>query len=245
VTLTFVGSGDAFGSGGRRHTCFHVAGRRVNFLVDCGASSLIGLKAARIPLNEIQAIFITHFHADHFGGVPFFVLDAQLVSKRAQPLAVVGPPGLPAWYERSMETAFPGSSRTTPRFALSLIEMEAAEPRTAAGVEVTAVRTRHGDPGGPSLAYRLEAEDRVLAYTGDGEWTEDLVRAAADADLLVAEAYFFDRKVKLHLDLATLVEQLPRLRPKRLVLAHMSDDMLGRLDALQYETAYDGKVVEF
>jgi ribonuclease BN (tRNA processing enzyme) len=244
MQLTFIGSGDSFGSGGRLNTCFHVTGDTVNFLIDCGASSLIGLKAKHVALKDIQAIFVTHFHADHFGGIPFFMLDAQFFSKRTEPLAIVGPPGLLSWYERVMETSFPGSSHTTPKFALSLVELEASQQRTISGVAVRPFQAHHGNPGGPFFAYRLEAEGRAVAYTGDTEWTDELIQAAANADLFVAEAYFFDKKVKLHLDLKTLVERLPLIRPKRLILTHMSNDMLERLQDLRYETAYDGKVVE-
>ncbi|MBU2227206.1 MAG: MBL fold metallo-hydrolase [Proteobacteria bacterium] len=243
--LTFIGSGDAFGSGGRLNTCFYVTGERVNFLIDCGASSLIGLKAQRVALNDIQAIFVTHFHADHFGGIPFFMLNAQFFSKRTEPLVIVGPPGLLNWYERVMETSFPGSSRTKPKFELSLVELQASQTRTVAGVAVKPFQAHHGNPGGPFFAYRLEAESRAVAYTGDTEWTDDLIQAAANADLFVAEAYFFDKRVRLHLDLETLVEKLPLIQPKRHILTHMSDDMLERLESLQHETAYDGKVVEF
>lgn len=245
MQLTFIGSGDAFGSGGRLNTCFHLTGDTVNFLIDCGASSLTGLKAHRVPLNGVQAIFVTHFHADHFGGIPFFMLDAQFFSKRTEPLAVVGPPGLVNWYERVMETSFTGSSLTKPKFALSLVELHTSEARTIAGVTVNAFQAHHGNPGGPFFAYRLEAEGRTVAYTGDTEWTDELIHAARNADLFVAEAYFYDKKVKLHLDLETLVEKLPLIQPKRLILTHMSDDMLERLKTLQHETAYDGMVVEF
>jgi ribonuclease BN (tRNA processing enzyme) len=81
LRLQFIGCGDAFGSDGRFNTCFHVTGGRSNFLIDCGASSLIALKKYEIDLNAIQTIFITHFHADHFGGLPFFMLNAQFFSK--------------------------------------------------------------------------------------------------------------------------------------------------------------------
>lgn len=144
-----------------------------------------------------------------------------------------------------MEAAFPGSSAVKPKFALSLIELEPRVTTTLDGVSVRPFRVNHGNPGGPYFAYRLETEGRSIAYTGDTEWTDELVEAGAGADLFIAEAYFYEKKVQLHLDLASLKQHLPRIRPKRLVLTHMSDDMLGRLDSLAYETAEDGKVVDF
>lgn len=243
--LTFIGSGDAFGSGGRLNTCLHVTGESVNFLIDCGASSLIGLKAQGVSRNDIQGIFITHFHADHFGGIPFFMLDAQFFAKRTTPLTIVGPPGLRNWYEGVMETAFPGSSQTPPQFALTLTELQPSQTKTIAGVTVTPFQAQHGNPGGLCFSYRFEAEGRAVAYTGDTEWTDELLQAAAHTDLFVAEAYFFDKNVRFHLNLTTLIEKLPLIQPKRLILTHMSAEMLQRLPTLPYETAYDGKVVAF
>ena len=101
MRLQFIGSGDAFGSGGRFNTCFHLTGARTNALIDCGASSLIALKRADIERNAINTILITHFHADHFGGIPFFVLDAQLVAKRTAAAA----DRRPAWPARLVRPA--------------------------------------------------------------------------------------------------------------------------------------------
>jgi len=243
VQLKFIGCGDAFGSNGRFNTCFHVTGQKANFLIDCGASSLIALKANQVRLNEIELILITHFHADHFGGIPFFMLDAQFFSKRTQPLVIAGPPGLPTWYERVMETSFPGSAQTRPRFDLSLIELSVEHTVRLAGVKITPFPVHHDNLGGPFFAYRLEVEGRIMAYTGDTEWTDTLIAVGRDADLFIAEAYFYEKKVKLHLDLATLIEHLPTIKPKRLILTHMSEDMLAHLSDVPYEAAADGKVV--
>jgi len=245
MKLRFVGCGDAFGSGGRFNTCFHLTGARTNALVDCGASSLIAMKRLGIAANDIRAILITHFHADHFGGIPFFMLDAQFFTKRTQPLIVAGPAGLKEWYVRVMETGFPGSSETKPRFDLELRELKPRETVDIAGMEVTPFPVHHGNPGGPFFALRVAAEGKAFCYTGDTEWTESLVDAARDVDLFVAEAYFRDKRVKLHLDLATLEQHLPRIRPRRLVLTHMSDDMLVQCAALGYETAEDGEEIDF
>jgi ribonuclease BN (tRNA processing enzyme) len=122
--LQFVGCGDAFGSGGRFNTCFHLVGSGVNALIDCGASSLVGLNKLAINRNDIDVIFISHFHADHVGGVPFFILEATHVLKRQRPLTIAGPPGLQARYAEWMEIAFPGTKALQLPFRLALQELE-------------------------------------------------------------------------------------------------------------------------
>lgn len=240
IRVRLLGCGDAFGSGGRLNTCFHVESGGSAFLIDCGATALPAMKAAGIDRNVIDTILVTHFHADHFGGVPFFLLDAQFFARRTTPLTIAGPKGLREWYVRALETAFPGSSATRQKFALSLVELEAGKRWEHGGLAVMPARVVHGPPGGPFFAYRVEAAGKVLAYTGDTEWTESLVAIGRDADLLIAEAYFRDKPVPYHLDLATLERHLDRIRPKRLILTHMSDDMLRHADGVPYECARDG-----
>lgn len=244
LRLQFIGCGDAFGSGGRFNTCFHLIGERTNLLIDCGASSLIAMKKLEIDRNAIRAILITQFHADHFGGLPFFMLDAQFFTKRREPLVIAGPPGLRTWYERVHETAFPGSSKVAPKFPLDLVEMQAGEIVELAGVTVRCAQALHGPPGGPYFALRVEAEGRSVAYTGDTEWTEALVEVARDADLFIAEAYFRDKPLATHLSLNTIEAHLEKLAPRRLILTHMSDDMLCHPDRRGFDCAEDGLVVE-
>jgi ribonuclease BN (tRNA processing enzyme) len=241
--IQFIGCGDAFGTGGRLNTCFHLAGAHCNVLVDCGASSLIGLKRYDVDRNAIDTIMVTHFHADHFGGIPFFILDAQFVARRTRPLIIAGPPGLPAWYERWMETAFAGASRTQQKFPLSFVELEIGRINEVGGVSVTPYPVRHSEPAGPCLGLRIEAEGRVIGFSGDTEWVEELVAIGRDADLFICESYMRDREVKSHLSLATLEQRLPDIRPKRLILTHMSEDMYARRHEVAYTGAEDGMVV--
>lgn len=243
MQLRFVGCGDAFGSGGRLNTCFHVTGDRVNFLIDCGASSLPALKRQGVVRDDIDLVLITHFHGDHFAGLPFLLLDAQF-TRRTRPLVIAGPEGIETRLRQLMEALFENSSTTRQRFELSVVALRPEETRSFGAVNVTPYPVVHGESGGPFLAYRVEAEGRVIAYSADTEWTDALIPAARDADLFVAEAYTYDRPVKNHLSLKTLEAHLPEIRPKRLVLAHMSDDMLGRLDTLDYTAASDGMIVE-
>jgi ribonuclease BN (tRNA processing enzyme) len=243
MQLQFVGCGDALGSGGRYNTCFHLIGDTVNCLIDCGASSLPALKKLGIARENIDLILITHFHGDHFAGLPFFMLDAQF-SRRSRPLVIAGPEGIELRLTQVMEALFEHSSKTKPKFDLSVVALKPQQTHTFGAVTVTPYPVVHGESGGPFLGYRIEAEGRVIAYSADTEWTETLIPLAREADLFVAEAYYYDKVVKNHLSLATLEARLPEIKPKRLVLTHMSDDMLGRLDTLEHTAAHDGMIVE-
>jgi ribonuclease BN (tRNA processing enzyme) len=89
----------------------------------------------------------------------------------------------------------------------------------------------------------VEFEGRTVAYSGDTEWTEVLGKVAAGADLFICEAYYFEKKMKFHLNYHSLMEKRAWLGCKRLVLTHMSDDMLRRLSEVQMEWAEDGKTI--
>jgi len=244
MQLRFVGCGDAFGSGGRLNTCFHVSGRQTNFLIDCGASALPALKRLDIDRNDIDLIMITHFHGDHFAGLPFFLLDAQF-SRRTRPLTIAGPQGIERRLSEVREALFEHSSKTPQRFELDVVELTPEHSRTFGPVMVTPYPVVHGESGGPFLAYRIVAEGRTLAYSADTEWTETLIPLAHGADIFVAEAYMYEKVVKNHLSLKTLEQHLPAIAAKRLVLTHMSDDMLSRLETLPHMAAEDGMVVVF
>jgi ribonuclease BN (tRNA processing enzyme) len=242
LTLTFLGSGDAFGSGGRLQTCmlFESDGRR--WLLDCGATSLVALRRAGVDPASIDAILISHLHGDHFGGVPFVLLDGQF-RRGARPLMVAGPPGVEARVAAALEALFPGATGVPRRFETTFVEWRERETTEVAGVSVTAYPVVHPS-GAPPFALRLRAGGRTLVYSGDTEWTDVLTEAARGADLFVCEAYTFEKKIRFHLDWATLAVHRAALGCRRLIVTHMSDDMLARVPGLDVEAARDGLTLE-
>jgi ribonuclease BN (tRNA processing enzyme) len=242
--LQFVGCGDAFGSGGRFNTCFHLVGRQINALIDCGATSLVSMNKLAINRNDIDTIFISHFHSDHIGGLPFFILEANYVLKRDRALTIAGPPGLKAHYAEVMDTGFPGTKAMELRFPLTLRELEIGRASEIGHVRVMPFHVVHDDRAGPCLGFRFEAENKVIAFSGDTEWTDTLIKIGHEADLFICEAYTRDKPIATHMALSALERHLGQIRPKRLVLTHMSDDMLARRAEIPFDTAEDGMIVE-
>ena len=245
MRLQFLGSGDAFGSGGRFNTCFHLE-RTVhgNVLIDFGASSMVAIRKWQVDPNAVSTVLVSHLHGDHFAGLPFLLLDAQLVSRRTAPLMLAGPPGFRERLDIVMEAMFAGSTKVERRFALEVRELALHERVELNELAVTPYLMKHYS-GAPSYALRIETEGKVLTYSGDTEWVDELIPAGRDADLFICEAYFFDKVMKYHIDYSTLARRLPDIGAKRTIVTHMSAELLGRQGEIALEAAHDGLVVEF
>jgi ribonuclease BN (tRNA processing enzyme) len=239
VKVRFLGSGDAFGSGGRFQTCIHVESGASQLLLDCGASSLIAMRRFGVDPQAIDTVILSHLHGDHFGGVPFLILDGQF-KRRTRPLLVAGPPGVEKRVREAMEVFFPGSTRIERKFETRFVELADRVTVEVGPVHVTGYEVSHAS-GAPPFALRITGEGKIVTYSGDTEWTESLVDAARGADLFIAEALSYDKRIRYHLDLATLLEHRARLDCRRLILTHMGEDVLARLDGLAVEAAEDGK----
>ena len=242
VNVRFLGSGDAFGSGGRFQTCIYVRCEATHLLIDCGTSSLVAMKRFGVDPSLVDTILLSHLHGDHFGGLPFFIMDAQFVSRRRKPLVVAGPPGLEARIFEAMEVLYPGSSQTQREFVLKFVELSEETATTVAPLVVTPYSVVHPS-GAPAYALRVVCEDKIIAYSGDTEWTDALIRAAHGADLFVCECSSPEKVGGYHIDYQTLMNHRPELECRRLILTHMNDEMLRQLGSLDVEGAEDGKIV--
>ena len=240
--MQFLGSGDAFGSGGRLQACLMLRGAAAgNVLVDCGASALVAMRRAGVDPGSVEWVVVSHLHGDHFAGLPFLILDGQF-RRRTRPLRIAGPPGLAERLRAAMEVLFPGSSSASRRFDVEVLELAAGTSTSLGPAVVTAVEVVHAS-GAPAYALRLRYGGKIVAYSGDTEWTDALLQVAADADLFICEAYFFDKPVKYHMSFRALEDNRRRLGCRRLVLTHLSEDMLGRSLAPDLEVADDLKVI--
>lgn len=238
VRLTVVGSGDPFGSGGRFQTCLALETGGTRYLIDCGASSLIAMRRFGIDPVSVDSVLVSHLHGDHFGGLPFLILDAQF-RRRTQDLRIFGPPGIGERLAAAMEVLFPGSSTVERRFRTTFTEFGDRQALLVDRLAVTPYQVVHAS-GAPPFALRIVVGQKTIAYSGDTQWTECLPEVARGADVFLCEAYAFDKTMRYHLDFRTLTAHRGELDCRRLVLTHMSDDMLSRLPDLDVESATDG-----
>jgi ribonuclease BN (tRNA processing enzyme) len=241
VRLTFLGSGDAFAGGGRFQACLHLAGGAEPLLLDCGATTLVALRRADIDPSSLGFVALSHLHGDHFAGLPWVILDGQF-GKRTKPLRIAGPAGVGERVNKTFEALYPGATTVQRRFETTFGEFTEQTPHQLGPARITPFEVRHSS-GAPSYALRVDYGGKVIAYSGDTEWTDALIQVADGADVFVCECNFYERKGPGHMDLMTLRQQRPNINCARLVLTHMSEGMLARAGDVEFEMAADGMVV--
>jgi ribonuclease BN (tRNA processing enzyme) len=247
MRLTIVGCGDAFGSGGRSNTCFVLETTRATLAIDLGASAFPALKKHGIDPNRIDGIVLSHLHGDHFGGLPFFLLDAQFLARRTKPLLIAGPPGTKARLDSLLEVFFPRSTGSKWKFPWSVTEIAVGVTDNVLDHSIVTAEVVH-QSGAPSTALRLSDGARTFAYSGDTEWTDALLPIATDSDLFICECYGYAGTITGHLTWETLKPRLDALGARRVMLTHMNPTMLAKLDEVRrsgVRIAEDGMVLDF
>jgi len=239
VIVEVLGCGDAFSSGGNFNTCYYVHSRSFGFLIDCGATSLLALKKNKISTNDIDLITISHFHGDHFGGLPFFLLDAS-VQGRTKPLTIISPPGGRKKVQDAIELFYPGSSGVMDKFPIEFIAYQPNTPIVSGEIQLTAFPVIHSELTLPH-GLRIHFKDKIIGFSGDTSWTDELFKIAKGVDLFICECNFYDLEIKGHLSYQTVKAYRQQLSCKHLLLTHFGEDMLAKIDKIDIDYAMDGK----
>jgi ribonuclease BN (tRNA processing enzyme) len=243
VNLTFVGTSDAFGAGGRRQSAIFVETTRGGILLDCAPTTGTGLVALGIPRDAVDAIAISHFHADHFAGLPQFLLAAIYEDRRRHPLAIAGPRGIETRVRIAADAVgYSLTGRELP-FELRFVEIGAGSGVDLGIARLDAFPVFH-DPASCPHGLRVQADARTLVYSGDTGWFDGLPGEARGADLFVCECTFHAQSpVAEHLSYGALSERREAFACERMLLTHLGADMNERRGALEIETADDGLAI--
>lgn len=242
MKLTVLGCGDAFASSGRFNTAFLIENDSQKILLDCGASTLIRLKQLGYQPDEIQHIIITHFHGDHYGGLPFLILSNHLEYQRRHPLFIFGPEGIRERAYQLQEALYPGTSRMLDELDIRWATYEEARWLPAETLEVYARTVTHAPPALPH-GVKVRIGGQVIGFSGDTEWDDHLIDLSEGTDVFILECNFLKTKGPGHLSYDEIAEKLPLLRSGRILLTHMGTAVIAA-DDIELERLHDGQVIE-
>ena len=243
MRVVFVGTSDAFGAGGRRQSAIFVETDRGGLLLDCAPATTSGLTSLGIDRSAVDAIVISHFHADHFAGLPQFLLAATYEDRRREPLWIAGPPGVQKRLHAIGDAIGYGLAGRDLPFPVHFVELATDREIEAGPARIAAFATHHQPETSPH-GFRVAADRRTIAYTGDTGWFEDLPSRLRGADLAISECTFLDATFEYHLDYETLSARADRFACGRLLLTHLGPAMSERRGQLALDTADDGLTLD-
>lgn len=245
LTLTVLGSGDPFGSGGRNQSGYLIQAGAFRWLLDCGVTTLVSLKRLGVDPASLDLVLLTHLHGDHVAGLPFLFHEFQQLGGRASPLRVAGPRGVRTRVESIYRVLFPLKRGTDRRFRVAYRVLEPNHsyfPAAPEGPQVIPFPVRH-QGGQMNFGYRIRWKGRELAYSGDTGWFPALAQQVRGAHLFLCECTHASKRSEKHLSLSELRENRKGLEVGTLLLTHLGPELARRRRIPGFKLARDGMTI--
>lgn len=217
MKLLFLGVGEAFDESIPNNS--HIVLSDTKILLDCGYSVPGQLWGYNPDQSFLDAIYLSHGHADHYFGIPP-LLVRMWEEKREKPLTLIFPKGMKKTVSELIDYGYQGISK---RFAFEILFNEVNEGDTIRINEfkLSFAPTFHSKL---NLAVRVNDGKHSVCYSGDGMFNNKTERLYRDADLVIHEAYLFERQIPGHANIRDLIEMAGRNNVKCLALTHLQRD---------------------
>jgi ribonuclease Z len=196
-----------------------VDGQRKSVMLDCGSTVPSFYWQQTSDPEDLDALWISHFHGDHFFGVPALLLRFWEM-KRSKPLAVVGQTGVKRIVTQTMALAYPGFwSKLT--YPVAFHELEPGQRAYIAGLDWTTAQSLHGQR---NLAVRIEDGRHAVFYSGDGLFSPETLALARNCSLAVHEAFRLDPRTPGHGTVRQCIDFARKAGAVTLALVHVQRD---------------------
>jgi ribonuclease BN (tRNA processing enzyme) len=243
VSVIVLGAGDAFASRGLFQAAYVIKAGGARILMEAGPSLLASMKRCAISPGDIDLVLISHMHGDHYGGLPFLILEYMYETRLRKKLVIAGPRRLEQRTWTLFRNLYPESDTSKVARKLKFVVLEPGKTAKLGRFKISTLRTPHMVKE-VSLAFRIEAAGKAIVFTGDTGWTEELIPFSAGADLFLTECTLFRTRSDSHLSYQRIAANRERFSARRIVLTHLGREVLERIREVEIETASDGMTID-
>lgn len=243
MKLVVLGSGTSVPHPVRSQPAHWLETESGTMMLDAGASAVHRAAQENLDWSNLDAIWISHFHLDHVGGLAPFLFGTKhspQTRERRKPLTIFGGAGMKKLFKafdeagdyKLLKQPFP-------------VELREVAPRTEfeilPNLRAQVFSTEHTSE---SLAIRLTNDKASLVYTSDTGHTESLGAFAHGTNLLLMECSFFRNKpVRIHLELSEAMQLARRAEPQTVVLTHLYPEWDGVDIAAEARKLWTGNTI--
>jgi ribonuclease Z len=241
VKLTFLGTANAFGHGGRRRSHYLVEGE-TKALIDVGYDTLSGLRSVGLTVADIDYIFISHLHPDHYLGLPQMALENFFVIKKENPIYVYCPPGTRELVLSTTGLLFDELIQTHIDTLFKFVEFDANEVVSFPRGEIKTFEAQHS---GNARMQLITFEGKKIGYTGDTAYLPEVFSMLLEADITITEASSASHPIPDHTTLDELIEaNFPK--DKRIFISHVGESVIKHKHRIKEPLilAEDGMIIE-
>jgi ribonuclease Z len=224
--ITFVGTGEAFDPE-LPNTSLLYRGSR-NVLFDCGYSVPHAFWRLSKDPSLLDAVYVSHLHADHSFGLPALLLWMRKAGRR-RPLVVLGGPGVEPWLKKLLNLGYPRSFAAGRCYAIEPRSVVPGRGFALGRLAFTNAKSAHSVQ---NVSVRVDDGGRVFCYSGDGAPSAATGALYRGADVLVHECYSASDPEGGHATLADVLELAERSGVSRLCLLHIARAQKTKVAAL-------------
>jgi ribonuclease BN (tRNA processing enzyme) len=214
MKVKVLGTGTCAPSLHRGSSSYMVQTKQLNILIDVGPSVVRRLLEYGFTTRDIDVVILTHFHVDHTADFSTFLFASNYdIVPRTKKLSVVAGEGLHDFY-KGLLGVYPWLLPKS--YEISFHEMPEGTMKKG-GLVITTAPMEHNDE---SIGARVE-DRKSVTFSGDTDYSENLIKLAKATDLLIADCSFPEKKVNGHMNFETLQKVVDQAKPRRVLLSHL------------------------